>query len=192
LKIVAFLQLSLLVCAFRFGYSAQKLIPFFPPSHLLCLSAFSLPPPFTHNRFAVKLSEIKIEQMVEDFKYQRKIELMKVQETQDLARMKAEKEAGIAASRDWAEECKEDHRLMMERREQESKDRNDQLNKEALEMKAAIEAARETQLEEDKTKILLLKQEFADRKAKYGALFRQKFTLEDAIGSTLARLKRAA
>lgn len=121
-------------------------------------------------RMAVKASEIKIEQMVEDFKYQRKIEIMKVQEQADLERSRAEKEAGIQASREWAEQCKADHHRMMKRREKESRDRNEELRTEAVEMKKAIDAARDSQLEEDKTKIMMLKQEFADRKAKYASV----------------------
>lgn len=120
-------------------------------------------------RMAVKASEIKIEHMVEDFKYRRKIEIMKAQEKADLERANYEKEQSIQASRDWAEQCKEDHHKMMRRREKESKDRNEELREEAIQMKIAVEAARDSQLEEDKTKIMMLKQEFADRKQKYGA-----------------------
>jgi len=121
-------------------------------------------------RMAVKTSEIKIEQMVEDFKYQRKIELMKMQEKEDLERSAAEKAASIEASRAWAEQCKDDHHKMMKRREDESRARNAQLREEAIEMKKAIDAARDSQLDEDKTKIMMLKQEFADRKSMYAKM----------------------
>jgi len=119
---------------------------------------------------AVKSSEIKIEQMVEDFQYQRKIEIMRAQEKADIERSKMEKEESVQASRNWAEQCKDDHHKMMKRREKESRDRNEQLRQEALVMKKAIDEARDSQLEEDKTKIMMLKQEFADRKAKYASM----------------------
>jgi len=139
-------------------------------------------------KMAVKSSEIKIEHMVEDFKYRRKIEIMKAQEAADLERSRAEKEASIQAARDWAEQCKEDHHKMMRRREKESRDRNEQLREEAVKMKAAVEAARESQLEEDKTKIMMLKQEFADRKAQYAA---QKAVREEEEAIQTAKIMEA-
>jgi hypothetical protein len=118
-------------------------------------------------RMTIRASEIKIEQMVEDFKSKRRAEQQHAQEQADLKQSKLDQEQARAAAHEWAEQCKKDHHDMMRRREQESAERNEELRLEAVAMKKAVDMARETQLEEDKTKIMLLKREFAERNAMY-------------------------